>query len=191
MAYTNGDQVWAKIEDDFGKLLKTAAKEAATKAQKEIRKKADMFIKDYYKYEPVLYRDRKYLLYKLVENYYREDESADGIEIEFGIVYNPSKISKEHKSNSRYHKTGTKWIPRSSKSFKFDSQDNGIPDAEWITNQFLEGYHPSGRIGEDIGNEDPYGSPDKRMQEFFDSELGNMIDQYISSSLLNSLKKYF
>ena len=191
MASTNGDQIWSQIEDDFAELLKAAAKEAATKAQKDIRKKADKFIKEYYAYQPKMYTDRQYSLYKLVENYYKETAKSDGIEIEFGIKYNPSKISGKHKSNSWYHQTGTHWIPRDSGDFDWDSQNHGIPEAAWITNKFLEGVHPSGRIGDNGGIADQYGSPDERMQEFFDNELGDMIDQYISSSLLKSLRKYF
>ena len=191
MAYTNSDQIWSQIENDFEELFKKAVKEAATKAQKDIRKKADQFIKEYYEYDPFLYKDRQYSLYKLVEDYYNETKKSNGIEIEFGVKYNPSKILGKHRSNSWYHHTGTHWIPRNSGDFDFDSRNNGIPEATWITNKFLEGVHPSGKIGDDYGIVDRYGSPDKRMQDFFDNELGDIIDKYKSSLLLNYLRKYF
>ena len=47
MAATNIDEVFKKIEKDFVELSKTAARNAATKAQKDIAEKADRFIDEY------------------------------------------------------------------------------------------------------------------------------------------------
>lgn len=189
MAATNIDEIFSQIQKDFVELSKNAARKAADKAQKEIRAKADKFIKEYYAYSPKVYK-RTYSLYKLVENYYAESDSGNGIEIEFGIKYNPSNISGVHRSNSWYHQTGTRWIPRLSDDFDFDSQNNGIPSATWITNKFIEGIHPSGRIGDDGGISDGM-SPDTKMQQFFDTELEDLVISYINKSLLDSVAAYF
>lgn len=183
MASTNADQIFAQIERDFVELSKNAAKDAATKAQKDIRKKADKFIKEYYAYQPKVYKNRKHALYKLVEDYFMASETANGVEIEFGITYNPGNISGIHKSNSKYHQGGGKWISRDSPDFKWDSGDNGVPEPEWITDQFLDGIHPWS--GEDAQ------SPDQKMQSFFDKELDALVSKYISTSLMSALKSYF
>jgi hypothetical protein len=189
MAATNIDEIFSQIEKDFVELSKNAARSAANKAQKEIRAKADRFIKEYYAYKPKVYQ-RTYSLYKLVENYYAESDKKSGIEIEFGIKYNPSNISGLHKSNSWYHQTGTHWIPRLSHDFDFDSQNHGIPSATWIAEKFIEGIHPSGMIGDDGGVKDDL-SPDTKMQQFFDTELEDLVVAYINKSLLDSVAAYF
>lgn len=191
MATTNVDKIFAQIEKDFVELSKNAARNAANKAQEDIKQKADKFIDEYYKYDAKVYkRQRKHALYKLVEKYYEEKESPDGIMIRFGIIYNPSNIKGIHKSNSWYHQSGTEWIPRNSGNFDFDSQNNGIPSATWITEKFWEGVHPSGKIGDNDGVHDDQ-SPDQKMQAFFDTELNNLLKTYISKALLGAVKEYF
>ena len=190
MASTNIDKIFRQIEKDYIKLAKEAAQKAATKAQKEVRQKADQFIDEYYDEYAPYYYNRKYALYKLVEDVYEESSSAKGIMIEFGVKYNSSNIAGAHKSNSWYRKSGTRWIPRLSGDFDFDSQNNGIPQAEWITEKFLAGQHPSGKIGDDGGIE-CFGSPDEKMQKFFDTELNNKLTSYMSEALLSAVKTYF
>jgi hypothetical protein len=193
MAATNIDEVFAKIEKDFVELSKTAARSAATKAQKDIKEKADKFIDEYYAFKPKWYgKSRKKALYKLVQKYYQETQTKKGIVIEFGIQYTPSKIYGIHKSYSPYHQGGTKWISRANnpESFHFDKGDNGIPEATWITDKFLEGIHPSGKLGDDGGVKDPQ-SPDEKMQKFFDKELGDLVMTYMNKNLLDLVKLYF
>lgn len=190
MASTNIDEVFRQIEKDFVEISKNAAKEAATKAQEDVRKKADQFIDEYYaEYSPSYYKKRLYALYKLVERVYEVSESADGVMIEFGVKYNSSNIAGVHSSNSPYHKGGGRWIPRNSGEFNADSSDNGIPEAPWITNKFLEGIHPSGSIGNDGGVQRR--SPDNKMQEFFDKELDDKVSAYMNEALLSAIKAYF
>lgn len=192
MAATNIDAVFKKIEKDFVELSKNAARNAATKAQKDIAAKADKFIDEYYaSYKPKWYK-RKRALYKLVQKYYQETQTTKGISIEFGIQYTPSKIYGMHKSYSPYHKGGTSWISRADypESFHFDKGDNGIPEATWITDNFLEGIHPSGKLGDKDGIRDKR-SPDEKMQKFFDKELNDLVMKYMNKYLLDLVKYYF
>lgn len=190
MAATNIDEVFKKIEKDFVELSKTAARNAATKAQKDIAEKADKFIKEYYdSYKPKWYK-RKYHLYKLVQKYYQERQLKKGIVIEFGVEYSSSKIRGLHKSYSDWHQRGGEWKSRASSGFNLDTGDNGIPEPEWITENFLEGIHPSGKLGDNVGIRDAQ-SPDEKMQKFFNRELEDLISTYISKYLLDSVKYYF
>ena len=104
-------------------------------------------------------------------------------EIEFGIEYKPHNIAGVHKSGSWYHQSGTKWIPRSSGNFDYDSQNNGIPEASWIAEQYLEGIHP-------WAHTEPKGA-DELMQEFFDTELPGLVDKYMSKALMDAIRRYF
>ena len=192
MAATNIDEVFKEIEKDFKALCEKAARDAATKAQKDIVKKADKFIDEYYDYDATWYKkNRKHALYDLVQDYYKEKDKRDGIAIEFGIQYVPSKIRGIHKSYSPWHKSGSKWISRTDKSsFHFDKGDNGIPEPEWIAKNFIEGIHPSGKLGDDDGIKDEK-SPDEKMKDFFDTELDDLVIKYMDKYLLSSIKTYF
>lgn len=189
MASTNIEKAFRKIEKDFVKIAKEAAKDAAEMAQKDIRQKADEFIDEYYaEYQPEVYK-RKYALYKLVEGVYKERENAKGLTIEFGVLYNASNISGVHESNSWYRQSGTRWIPRLSSDFDFDSSNNGIPEAPWIMDKFIHGIHPSGYIGESGGVK--FKSPDAKMQSFFDKQLNKRIKSYMNDALMRAVEKYF
>jgi hypothetical protein len=183
MAGTNIDAVFAQIEKDFVELSKAAAKSAATKAQKDIQNKADKFVEEYYaSYRPHIYK-RQNALYKLVTPYYKEKETGSGMKIEFGVKYNSSKIKGIHKSSSWWHQSGGPWISKDNPSFHLDKGDNGIPDPEWITDQFLSGVHPWAQTDSQ--------SPDEKMQNFFDAELDDLVNGYISTALLEAVSKYF
>ena len=188
---SNIDEIFKQIEKDFEVLSEKAARSAAIKAQKDISKKADQFIKEYYaSYSPKWYH-RTYALYDLVEDYYKETDKNNGITIEFGITYNPSKLSGVHRSYSPYHQGGGAWISRTNKDkFDFNSGNNGIPQPEWITDNFLKGIHPSGKLGDDGGQCDAK-NPDAKMQDFFNKELESMVNQYISTALWEAVSKYF
>lgn len=190
MASTNIDRIFGQIEKDFVELSKKAAREAAKKAQEDIKEHADKFIREYYSYQPKVYKQRKKALFKLVERFYEESSTSNGLMIEFGVQYNPSNITGVHQSNSWYHQSGTNWIPRLDREFSFDSQNNGIPSAEWITEKFLSGIHPSGKIGDDGGVADAQ-SPDEKMQKFFDQELDDIVISYMDTALMDAIKTYF
>ena len=183
MAATNIDEIFKKIQEDFVELSKNAAKSAANKAQNDIREKADKFIDEYYEsYRPHIYK-RKHALYKLVQNYYKEVETTKGMTIEFGVKYDASKIKGIHHSGSWWHQSGDKWISKDSSRFKWDGQDNGIPEPEWITDQFLSGVHPWAQTDSK--------SPDEKMQDFFDKELEGLISTYMNKALFDAVSKYF
>ena len=190
MATTNINEIFHQIEKDFLKLSKEAARMAAKRAQSKIAIQADKFISDYYdEYKPSAYK-RQNALFKLVQDYYKERVVKNGTKIEFGIEYNPAKIRGLHKSNSPFHQHGGQWISRNDSGFDFNSGDNGIPEPEWITNKFLAGEHPSGLIGDDRGIKVGR-SPDEKMQEFFDTQLEDMISDYMQSALMDAVVKYF
>lgn len=194
MADINLNEFFKNIERDFVKLSEDAARTAANKAQKDIRTKADKFIAEYYLYRPAVYRDRRYALYHLVEDYYHETATASGIVIEFGVFYKPSNIRGVHRSKSKFHQSGRTWIPRNNEAFNFNTGNNGIPDHRWITDNFLDGVHPypykkDGKW-EYTEIEDSQSSREK-MDQFFDIELEGLVLTYMNTALLNAIRSYF
>ena len=190
MATTNINETFKQIEKDFIELSKEAARVAAKRAQSKIAIQADKFIADYYdEYQPSSYK-RQHALFKLIQNYYKEKIGKNGLAIEFGVEYNPSKIKGLHKSNSPFHQSGGKWIARNDSGFNFDAGDNGIPEPEWITNMFLSGRHPSGIVGDNDGIKVGR-SPDEKMQDFFDTKLEELISEYMHTALMDAVATYF
>lgn len=190
MASTNFEAIFGQIEKDWVDIYKNAGRSAATKAQKDIQEKADKFIQEYYaSYSPRVYK-RQNALYKLVTPYYKEKGTGNGLQIEFGVKYDASKIKGIHKSNSWYHQSGGAWVSKinesgfgSNNKFNEDGQDNGIPEPEWITNNFLDGWHPWAQW-------DAF-SPDEKMQKFFDTQLDDIVGGYMNEALLGAIRSYF
>lgn len=187
MAVTNVGDFFSQIEENFIEITKNAARTAAKQAQKDIKKKADQFISEYYQY-PTQY-DRLYALYNIVDDYYSESDGGSGIAIQFGVTYDPSKLG-QHTSNSWYRQSGASWIPRMHGDFDFDSQNNGMPSSAWIVDKFWSGIHPSGKIGDNSGHKDQMSS-DQKMQHFFDGELQGKVNSYLQSAFYSELSKYF
>ena len=107
-----------------------------------------------------------------------EDHSnGSNLSIEVGVEYDSSKLKGAYHSNSRWHQSGDTWRSVTDRS-KFSS-DNGIPEPEWIMNNFLDGVHPWAQTDTE--------STDSLMKKFFDSELPNRINQYVQDELFGAI----
>lgn len=179
MAGQNIDAVFAAILKDCQAVATEAVKNAAKKTQNDIVKEAHNYLRKYYNnYRPKRYK-RTYQLKNSIIPILKDRSSRDIISIEVGVEYNSSKLSGLYKSNSWYHQTGTHWIERKSGDFDFDSQNNGIPQPEWILNNFLEGIHPWAQNDTE--------STQSLMVDFFDRKLPNHIEEYVKNELFNAI----
>jgi uncharacterized protein (UPF0333 family) len=177
MAGQNIDAVFAAIIKDCQAVAAEAVKNAAKKTQNDIVKEAQSYLRKYYNnYKPKRYKRTYQLKNSIIPIF--EDKSQKGkISIEVGVKYDSSKLSGLYKSNSWYHQTGATWIERKSGDFDFDSQNNGIPQPEWILNNFLEGIHPWGQ--------DDTESTQSLMVDFFDRKLPDHIEEFVKNELFN------
>ena len=114
--------------------------------------------------------------------------------IEFSIIYDAKRIKGAYKSNSWYHQSGDKWVSRfdGPDTFEYNWQSNGIPDSEWILNNYLQGIHPGyDRNGVDHGWVDAE-SPSSRLTNFFENELpkksGTLIYQAMHGAIIDFIK---
>lgn len=180
MAVKGFDAAFAAIINDCQAVAAEAIKNAAKKTQNDIVKEADNYLQMYYgNYKPTRYK-RTGKLKNAIKPIIEDHSTGDKISIEVGVEYN-SGLLKGYYSNSWYHKTGTHWIGRGSGDFDFDSQNNGIPEPEWIMNNFLEGIHPWAQTDDKSTN--------SLMEEFFDVQLDGRIKQYVDEELFAAIMR--
>lgn len=181
MAVQNLDTAFAAIIKDCQAIAVEAVKNAASKTQKDILKEADDYLQRYYTNypKPKQYK-RTYQLKNSIKPIFEDKSGKNGISIEVGVEYNSGAL-KNYYSNSWYHQTGTHWISRDSGDFDFDSQNNGIPEPEWIMNNFLEGIHPWAQEDNESTN--------SLMKEFFDVQLAGRIEKYVQEELFAAIAR--
>lgn len=180
MADKSIDGAFAAIIKDCRAVAVEAVKNAAKKAQNDILKEANNYLQRYYNnYKPKQYK-RTYKLQKAITPVFEDRSTPNGVSIEVGVEYN-SGMLKGYYSNSWYHKGGTHWISRNDGNFDFDSQNNGIPEPEWIMNNFLEGVHPWAQ--------DDNESTNSLMEEFFDVQLSGRIEKYVQEELFAAITR--
>lgn len=180
MAVKGIDAAFASIIKDCQNVAVEAVKNAASKTQKDILKEADDYLQKYYNnYKPKQYR-RTYQLQKAITPIFEDRSASNGVSIEVGVEYNSGALKGYH-SNSWYHQSGTNWIARNDGGFDFDSQNNGIPEPEWIMNNFLEGIHPWAQNDSESTN--------SLMEEFFDVQLAGRIEQYVQEELFAAITR--
>ena len=181
MAVHDLDTAFAAIIKDCQAIAVEAVKNAASKTQKDILKEADDYLQRYYTNYPKPKRyKRTYQLKKAIKPVFEDKSNSNGISIEVGVEYNSGAL-KGYYSNSWYHQTGTHWISRDSGDFDFDSQNNGIPEPEWIMNNFLEGIHPWAQ--------EDHESTNSLMKEFFDVQLAGRIEKYVQEELFAAIAR--
>lgn len=181
------------IEDAENELRKTI-KLAANKIQKDVYEKAKKDLQSYYdNYTPSMY-DRQNKLRRAILPYYADRSNSKSITIEVGVQYNASALIGAYRSNSWYHQGGDKWYGRDS-GIDFNSQNNGIPEPDWILDNYLEGIHPFTRIEKTPNGKREYiytpiedkDSPTKLMEQFIETELPDKINDYIYESFIERI----
>lgn len=179
MAGQNIDQVFDEILKDCQTIAVKVVKNAAKKTQDDIVKEANNYLQRYYNnYKPKRYR-RTYRLKRAILPFWADKSGKNGISIEVGVQYNSSALNGAYKSNSWYHQSGDAWIDRMRGNFNFNSPNNGVPEPGWILDNFLKGIHPWGQEDTESTN--------SLMEEFFDTQLPDRIDQYVQKELFNAL----
>lgn len=177
MADKNIDDVFAEILKDCKAVAVEVVKNAAKKTQNDIIKEADNYLQRYYNnYKPKKYK-RTYQLHKSIIPVFKDKTKGGSISIEVGVEYNSSMLKGLYKSNSRFHETGDVW--RVVTDHSHVTSDNGIPEPEWIMGNFLEGVHPWAQ--------DDSESTNSLMEEFFETQLPNRINQYVQEELFNAI----
>lgn len=178
-------------------ITKRAVRSAAKKAHKDIIKESYRQLAKYYaSYKPKKYKRTK-RLHKAIIPIFKDNSTQKEILFEIGVEYDANKLKGFYYSNSWYHQSGTEWIGRNDPYFDWDSSNNGIPEPEWIMDNFLKGRHIWGdpdTFGPSTSGKHSWGqidaeSPGNLMEEFFDTTLPEYINSYISKAMTDRLIK--
>lgn len=177
MADQSIDATFAAILNDCQAIAVEAVKNAAKKAQDDIVKEAKTYLQHYYdNYTPKKYK-RTYRLKRAIFPYWADRTGKKGISIEVGVQYKSSALKGIYTSNSRFHQTGDVWKVVTDHSHV--TGDNGIPEPEWILENFLSGQHG--------GYQQDFNSTNTLMLDFFENELPGRIEQYVKDSLWDAI----
>lgn len=177
MAGQSIDEVFATIVKDCQIVATEAVKNAAKKAQNDILKEADSYLQKYYSnYSPKQYK-RTYRLKRAILPYWADRSGRTGISIEVGVQYKSSALAGTYRSNSKFHQSGNVW--REVTDHSHITSDNGIPEPDWILDNFLQGVHPWAQEDSE--------STKSLMEEFFNTQLPNHIEQYVQEELINAI----
>lgn len=127
------------VTNKLDKIVERTAKEVSKKAMKDVKQETKKIVKHYYdSYRPKMY-DRKYSLYHA----YEVLDNTYGDTMSIIVEFDPSLLSA-HKSNSPYHQTGKDWQPIIWPWEEPDLKNHqyGVPEPDWILDNFWEGIHP-------------------------------------------------
>ena len=184
------DKLFKQIQKNSEELAEQAMMAAANKAFELAKEEAENCLKNYLKKKPKIYKRRGDIPLKkaLVEGAPKLKTKGSSSTIIFGLRYDAEKFKGMYKSNSWYHQSGDKWVSRydDPEHFNFNGQNNGIPDSEWILNNYLDGKHPGWVNGKDYGWTDST-NPRETMKNFFEKELLAKAPDLIYEAMTNAV----
>lgn len=199
----NLEQVFNDVINNAVSVSNDVVRNVGQKVQTDMYNKANKTLEEYYAdYSPKRYK-RTYSLKRSIKPYTKTISSGEFLELEVGIEYDPSRLEGVYESNSYYHQDGDSWISRYNDNFDNSGISNGIPESDWILNNFLEGLHPITTVNKTTSKNgkitrkytySPYqGSthPLKLMQEFVDREIESKVHEYVQEELWNVISDYF
>lgn len=190
------------IFDDIIKNAQSVAvaaiKGASKQVQKEVCKQAEKNLQEYYaSYSPKQYK-RTNRLRRAILPYYADKSNSKNICIEVGVQYKSGALVGAYRSNSWYHQGGDDWISQNDSGFNFQASNNGIPEPEWILDNFWEGEHPVTKITTDANGKRKYVySPVKTtsqfelMENFYNTVLKDKINGYVSAAIESAILSKF
>lgn len=162
---------------DCQEIARSAIIGASVNVQDDILKEANSYLQMYYNnYTPTSYR-RKYNLKQAIVPVFENNSNRGKISYTVGVEYSAWKLEGLYKSNSRFHQSGDTW--KSVKDHSKLTTDNGVPEPEWILDNFLEGVHPWAQ--------DDAQSTDTLMRDFFDNKLPDRINKYVQQKLFDKI----
>ena len=172
------------IVADCKAIALEAAKDAAHKGQKDVMDEENKYLQEYYSaYSPKMYQ-RKHALRRAMMPYWGDKSGTSSVSITIGITYNAGALKGAYRSNSAWHQSGSVWktVPLNKRFNPYSkdfSSDYGIPDPNWILDNYLAGEH-GGVYNDGQGTEE-------KMNKFFDNKLPNQVEEYFRTALFTAI----
>lgn len=185
------EQMVAEAETIAKEALVHAAKKTRLELYKGALKKG--LREGYYdKYSPSRYK-RSHSLKRAISPYYSDNSKGKNFSVEVGVEYDSSKLKGAYRSNSKLHQSGGEWISRNDENFNW-SGSNGIPDSNWIMENFMLGVHPRSYPAETLDGRRRYEYRPKKtgvtqesiMKKLLD-EQAEKVSEYISDAIVSAI----
>lgn len=135
---TNLEDALENVVNKLDKIVEKTARDVGKKVKKDATQQAKKVVQHYYdSYQPKKY-DRKFAL----RHAYKVWDKTNGNIVSVSIEFNPLLIKGEHTSASKYHQEGNSWKPIVWPWEQPEGNKYGVPEPDWILNNFWEGIHP-------------------------------------------------
>ena len=137
---------------------------------------------DYYdEYSPKTYKRTNDLL-----NIWRVDVSAQGLKLSFNGIASSDNLS-QHVSGSKLHKKGSgSWISFP-ESWERGGNDNGMPQNDWIFDNFIAGVHPRFTYIKSLKSVVDFSVPGEGAESSYQRHIG---EYATNNSLLQIIKSH-
>lgn len=192
MAGKSVGDVFNKIIKDSEKIMYQSIKKAAKQTQSDIVNEAHSCLKKYYEnYTPTMYNRTK-SLHKAIVPIFEDRSNGKNISFRVGVEYDPSMLEGVYASNSWYHQTGDIW--RSVIGYEDDAgQGNGVPEPEWIVNNFYQGIHPTTDPVTGLYKPVKDNMSSRRLMRIFVNSKSfiKRINQHVNHNMLHIIKSRF
>ena len=176
----------AKMLSEHEELIAAAIKAAEMDIIKGLQKKViDQAVNKYYSdYQPSIYKRSESL-----GNVFKMTHSLVNGNLSVNINANSDRLP-QYKSGSPRHQSGGEWISRFDSRFDPYGDDNGIPDKEWIFENFMNGIHPRYFFSKDFGlvNDSAYFTPthvrvSQNLDYFYKHDLKAILTKHLKQQL--------
>jgi hypothetical protein len=173
------------IDLQLDEIIRVTTNDVGRKLKKDMESHTKKIIKHYYdNYDPVKYTDRSYELY----NAYTVLNQTSGNKARVMVEFDSDLIKGAHSSDSKYHQTGDVWQKIAWPAEIPQGDGYGIPDSEWILENFWRGEHPRTYGNKYIGFKYHPAIDVKSPQALFDEFVnGTYIDRVLKPYAQNIL----
>lgn len=175
-------EMLSKLEGAIEAAIKSSEKDIVKGLQLKV---IDQAVSQYYSdYQPTIYKRSRSL-----GNAFKMTHTLVGGNLSVNINANSDRLP-QYKSGSPRHQSGGKWISRFDDNFDPYGDDNGIPDKEWIFNNFMDGIHPRYFFSKDFGlvNDSAYFTPthvrvSQNLGRFYKYDLKAILTKHLKQQL--------
>lgn len=172
----------SKLEGAIEKAIKSSEKEIMQGLQTKV---IDQAVNQYYSdYQPSIYKRSN-----RIKNAFKMTHTLVDGNLSVNINANSDRLP-QYKSGSPRHQSGDEWISRFDSSFDEYGDDNGMPDKEWIFENFMDGIHPRYFFSKGFGlvNDSAYFTPthvrvSQNIDRFYKHDLKVILAKHLKQQL--------
>lgn len=175
-------EILSELEGAIEKAIKSSEKEIIKGLQLKV---IDQAVNQYYNdYKPSIYRRSN----RIGDAFKMTHILVNG-NLSVNINANSDRLP-QYESKSPRHKSGGEWISRFDSNFDPEGDDNGMPEKEWIFENFMNGVHPRYFFVKNLGfvNDSAYFMPthvrvSQNIERFYKHDLKFILTKHLKQQL--------